>query len=188
MGATAAATAKCKALCHCTVNAVKSIVKRQNGIFMRPAPSFFLALRPSGVVRSVHLSAGTGVAVAGGRRYRRLFRGAHGEPLHPAIGFPLKGHVSWMPTVGAHKRTCHWAARLCERQYRPTFRRGWGERARRTTAVSCEQADSNDEYGGFTESSEEMRGWSSRPTGEPSCAIYTSEVASASSRPKRRST
>ena len=59
------------------------------------------------VVRSVvHLSAGIGVAVVGGRRYRQLFGGAHGEPFDPMIGFPLEGHVSWMPAsvlaVGLH--------------------------------------------------------------------------------------
>ena len=50
------------------------------------------------VVRSVvHLSAGAGVAVVGGRRYRTLFGGAH-EALDPMIGFPLEGQVSWMFT------------------------------------------------------------------------------------------
>lgn len=57
-------------------------------------------------VRDVHLSAGTGMAVVGGRRYQRLFGGGRGEPLDPMIGFPLEGHVSWTPTgvvaIGLH--------------------------------------------------------------------------------------
>lgn len=54
----------------------------------------------------LHLWGGTGVAVVGGTRYRRLFGGDDGEPFDPIIGFPLEANVAWLPTavlaVGLH--------------------------------------------------------------------------------------
>ncbi len=50
------------------------------------------------VVGHVHLSAGAGVAVAGGESYGQLFGGEQGEHFDPMIGFPLEGRASWMPT------------------------------------------------------------------------------------------
>jgi hypothetical protein len=54
----------------------------------------------------IRLRGGTGVAVTGGRSYDRLFGGGDGTPFGPVIGFPLEGHVGWVPTafaaVGIH--------------------------------------------------------------------------------------
>ena len=83
-------------------------------------------------VRSLHLSAGAGVAVVGGQRYRKLFGEAHGRPLDPMIGFPLEGHVSWMPTnvlaVGLHG--------FANVNTGQPFGGGWDERTRRKAAVT----------------------------------------------------
>lgn len=46
---------------------------------------------------AVHLSAGAGVAVVGGERYRQFFGRGAGESFDPMIGFPLEGRVSWKP-------------------------------------------------------------------------------------------
>lgn len=42
-------------------------------------------------------TAGTGVAVVGGRRYPRLIATGAGEELEPMIGFPLEGQLIWNP-------------------------------------------------------------------------------------------
>lgn len=57
-------------------------------------------------VGAFRLSAGTGMAVTGGRRYTRLFGGGASERFEPMIGFPIDAHAVWVPlpvvAVGLH--------------------------------------------------------------------------------------
>ncbi len=47
---------------------------------------------------NVHLSAGAGVAVIGGKKYAGLFGGEPAVQAEPMIGFPLGGEIAWTAT------------------------------------------------------------------------------------------
>ncbi len=47
--------------------------------------------------RALHLSAGAGVGVVGGRGYTQFFASGKEENLDTMIGFPLDGRIVWKP-------------------------------------------------------------------------------------------